>query len=73
MTFARILEDVAEEAPFLNNVRRNFTDYPEIGQKLDINAVPTVHIYEDGESVMDHTGILRAEDLNAAVAQYLYS
>lgn len=70
--FAKILEDVAAETPFLNIVKVNLTDCPEIGQELGINAVPTVHIYQDGKLVMDHTGVLQAEDLKAAVAQYLY-
>lgn len=71
--FAKILEDVAAEVPFLNIVKLNTTENPEIARELGINAVPTVHIYKDGALVDSHIGVMQAEELKSAVAQYLYA
>ena len=49
--FARILEDLDTEIPFLNIVKLNTTDNPQLAAQYHIQAVPTVQFYKDGKLV----------------------
>ena len=39
--FSKILEDIAAEIPFLNIVKLNTTENPELAAEYQITAVPT--------------------------------
>ena len=71
--FSRILEDIEAEIPFLNIVKLNTTDNPEIAQEYSISAVPTVHFYKDGELVFSHVGVMQPQEVKDVVAQYMYA
>ena len=70
--FARILNDVSAEIPFLDIVKLNTTDNPELAEKYNIAAVPTVHCYRDGERVFEHLGVMNAAQIKAVLAEYMY-
>ena len=70
--FSAILEDIEAELPFVNIVKVNITECPELGEKFDIRAVPTIHFYSDGELKENHLGVIPEEDLREMIGGYLY-
>lgn len=71
--FARILEDIEAELPFLQIVKLNVTENPEIAKAYHVAAVPTVHFYKDGVLVDSHVSLMQAEQVKAVIAKYLYA
>lgn len=71
--FSRILEDIEAEIPFLNIVKLNTTENPEIAQEYGIAAVPTIHFYKDGQLVASHVGVMQPQEVKDVVAQYMYT
>ncbi len=71
--FSKILEDIEAEIPFLNIVKLNTTENPEIAQEYGITAVPTVHFYKDGRLVESHIGVMQAEEVKEIIAQRMYA
>lgn len=71
--FSRILEDLEAEIPFLNIVKLNTTDNPEVADQYHIQAVPTVHFYKDGQLVHSHVGVMQLQQVKDVIAQYLYA
>ena len=59
--FSKILEDIAAEIPFLNIVKLNTTENPELAAEYGITAVPTVHFYKDGHLVESHVGVMQPQ------------
>ena len=70
--FARILEDLAAEIPFLNIVKLNTTENPELAAEYGVAAVPTVHFYQDGRLVDSHVGVMQPQEVKDVAARYLY-
>ena len=71
--FSRILEDIEAEIPFLNIVKLNTTENPEIAAELDIHAVPTIHFYKDGALVDSHVGVMQPQAVKDVIARYMYA
>ena len=71
--FSKILEDIAAEIPFLNIVKLNTTENPELAAEYQITAVPTVHFYKDGELVASHVGVMQPQAVKEVIAQYMYA
>lgn len=70
--FSKILEDIEAEIPFLNIVKLNTTDNPEIATEYQISAVPTIQFYRDGKLLESHVGVMQPAEVKAAVARYMY-
>ena len=62
--FSKILEDIEAEIPFLNIVKLNATDNPEI---------PTIHFYKGGELVDSHVGVMQPQAVKDVIARYMYA
>lgn len=71
--FSKILEDIEAEIPFLNIVKLNITENPEIAAEYDITAVPTIHFYKDGRLVERHIGVMQPQEVKEVIAQHMYS
>lgn len=71
--FSKILEDIEAEIPFLNIVKLNTTENPEIAAEYDITAVPTIHFYKDGRLVEQHIGVMQPQEVKDVIAQHMYS
>ena len=71
--FSRILEDIEAEIPFLNIVKLNTTDNPEIAQEYAITGVPTIHFYKDGELVDSHVGVMQPQEVKDVIAAHMYA
>ena len=70
--FSKILEDLEMDMPFLDIVKVNTTEYPGLGERFEIRAVPTVHFYEEGKLVDSHLGVMPMEELLDVVRKYAY-
>lgn len=70
--FSKILEDIEAEIPFLNIVKLNTTENPELAAEYQITAVPTVHFYKDGQLVDSHLGVMQPQEVKDVVAKYMY-
>ena len=71
--FSKILEDIEAEIPFLNIVKLNTTENPEIAEEYGITAVPTIHFYKDGKLVESHMGVMQPQAVKDVIAQYMYA
>lgn len=67
-----VLEDLEAQFPFVNIVKVNITDYPELKERFDIRAVPTVYFYKDGEVKEENIGLLTEDELREIIGKYLY-
>lgn len=70
--FSKILEEAAGELPFLNIVKVNLTQYPKIGRKEDINAVPTIFFVKDGVILERSEGVMGYQEVLQKVSEYYY-
>ena len=70
--FSRILENVESELPFLQIVKVNLTDYPKLGARLDIEAVPTIFFVKDGKLLDRSEGVMDEAEVKAKISQYYY-
>lgn len=70
--FAKILEDISNEIPFINIIKVNTTEFPSLGEKYQIQAVPTVLIYQNGMQVEKRLGLIPEEELKEITSKYMY-
>lgn len=70
--FSKILEDLEAEIPFLNIVKVNTTDNPELAKEYQITAVPTIHFYKDGVLVASHVGVMQPQEVKEVISQHMY-
>lgn len=70
--FARILEDLDAEIPFLNIVKLNVTENTELAREYHVMGVPTIHFYKDGQLVESHVGLMQRQEVKEVAAKYLY-
>ena len=68
--FSKILEDIAAEIPFLNIIKLNTTENPEIAAEYQIT---TIHFYKDGKLVASHVGVMQPQAVKDVIAQYMYA
>lgn len=67
------MEDIEAEIPFLNIVKLNTTENPELAAEYQITAVPTIHFYKDGKLVASHVGVMQPQAVKDVIAQYMYA
>lgn len=70
--FARTVEDLALEFPFINFVKINISHYPSIGTDFNIEAVPTVLFAEDGKELDREVGLMEETEVLEKIKQYYY-
>lgn len=70
--FSKILENVVAEIPFINIIKVNTTDYPNLGEQYKIQAVPTILFCKDGEIQERNVGVLQEAELKQKISQYFY-
>lgn len=67
---SRILEDLTVDYPFVNVVKVNTTDYPELGKGIE--AVPTVKFYKDGVLKDVVIGLMDEDEIVDKITEYYY-
>ena len=70
--FSKILEEITYELPFVNIVKVNTTNYPQLGIDNEIDAVPTIFFVKDGEILERVVGVMEQEEVVEKISQYYY-
>ena len=70
---AKVLEDVSLDMPFIGILKVNSSKYPALGRSFQEAAFPTILFFKDGAEVRRHIGFMSAQDIEAAIGEYLYS
>ena len=66
-TFAPVLESFAQNTDTVKAVKMNFDDGVDIAIELGLRGLPTLYLFENGELIKEHTGIMNEQDLSAWV------
>lgn len=69
---APVLNRLESEFPFITVVKVNTTMYPNYAEEYELQGVPTLLFFKEGELREKHTGILNADQLKERIARYLY-
>lgn len=69
---AKVLEELDDEFPFINIVKVDVDECPERSKEFEINGIPDVYFYKDGEIVARQTGFGRKEDVTEQLSKLLY-
>lgn len=67
------LEDMEEEMPFLNIVKVDIDECPQIAKKYEINGIPDVYFYMNNEEVAHEIGLISEDDLLSIIQKHLYN
>lgn len=67
---SRILEDLTVDYPFVDIVKVNISDYPDLGKGIE--AVPTVKFVKDGDLKEEVVGLMDEEEIIEKITQYYY-
>lgn len=53
---ARVLEELEDEFPFVNIVKVDVDECPQTAKQFNINGIPDLYYYKDGQVVTHETG-----------------
>lgn len=70
--FARTVEDLSLEFPFINFVKINISHFPSIGVDFDIEAVPTVLFVKDGKELEREVGLMEEAEVLEKIKKHYY-
>lgn len=70
--FARVLEELEDEFPFLNIVKVDVDQCPEISKEFKINGIPDIYFYKDGKIVAHEIGAVNDDVIRGHLAKILY-
>lgn len=69
---AKVLEELEDELPFVSIVKVDIDQCPGLVRRFEIDAVPQVFYFKDGE-VADHgIGAASGDEIRAELAELLY-
>lgn len=69
---SKILEGIEDEIPFVNIVKVDVDECPNLARRFDVNAVPQIFYYKDG-AVADHgVGAAGEDEIHEKLAELLY-
>lgn len=69
---AAVLEDLDDEFPFLNIVKVDVDDCPDTADEFDIEGIPDLYFYKDGEIVAREIGAVDESVLREHLSKVLY-
>ena len=67
VTFAPVLESFAANNDNIKVVKVNFDDAVDVAVGLGLKGLPTIYLFENGEKLKEHTGIMSEAELSAWV------
>ena len=67
-----MFEDIATDIPFVNIVKINITDYPEIGAKHRTETVPTGMLMKDGTEPPKEIGSMSGIEVFEKISELYY-
>jgi thioredoxin 1 len=66
------LEELEDEYPFLNIVKVDIDDCPKTAEAFQVNGIPDVYYYKDGQVVLHETGFGSKDMVLENLAKILY-
>ncbi len=70
---AEILEELDDEFPFINIVKVDVDDCPDVSDRFDIDGIPDLYFYKDGKIVAHELGAVSADVIKEHLSEILYS
>lgn len=70
--FARTVEDLAMEFPFINFVKINISEEPAVGADYNIEAVPTVVFAKNGAELAREVGLMTEAEVLEKIKELYY-
>ena len=70
---SRLLENIEFDMPFISLVKVNVTDHPLLGQKYEIDAVPTLFFMKNGEMKEREVGLISEDEIKEKIGEYYYA
>ncbi len=68
----KVLEELEDEIPFVNIVKVDVDQCPNVTKRFHIDAVPQVFYFKDGEEVSHEVGAASGDEIRAKLAELLY-
>ncbi len=68
----KVLEGLEDEIPFVNIVKVDVDECPKLRERFQIDAVPQVFYYKDGEVVDHEIGAAGEDEIREKLANLLY-
>lgn len=69
---ARVLEELDDELPFVNIVKVNTDECPNLSDRFNIHGIPDVYFYKNGEVVFHQAGMVDIDEIKDKLATLLY-
>ncbi len=69
---ARVLEEIEDELPFVNIVKVDTDECPNLANKFRIMGIPDVYFYKDGKVISHQTGLIDIDEIKEKLATLLY-
>ena len=69
---ARVLEEIDDELPFINIVKVDTDQCPNLSNTFNIQGIPDVYFYKDGEVVFHQAGLIDPDEIKEKLASLLY-
>ena len=73
MALAPTIDEIAEEERGIKVCKVNVDEEQELAMRYGVMSIPTVIFFKDGEEVRRHIGFMSAQEVEAAIGDYLYS
>lgn len=69
---ARVLEELDDELPFINIVKVNTDECPNLSKEFKIYGIPDVYFYKDGKVISHGSGLVDIDEIKEKLSQLLY-
>jgi thioredoxin 1 len=69
----KVIEELDDEFPFINFVKVDVDQCPQITEEFGIVGIPSLYYYKDGNIVIHETGAVEAEDIKEQLSKLLYN
>lgn len=69
---ANYFDILNNELPFIDFVKLNTSEYPEVSKKYDVMATPTILFIKDGEVAEKKVGLMNPDELKEKISAYYY-
>lgn len=69
---AKVLEALDDEFPFVNIVKVDTDDCPQVTEKYKISGIPDLYFYKDGKLAARELGAVSEDVIHGHLAEILY-
>ena len=69
---ARVLEDLDDEFPFIQIVKVDVDECPQVSEEYGISGIPDLYFYKDGKLAIRELGAVGEDVIRGHLAEILY-